>query len=235
MSLTLTLSGCGSGAADRRGGTNTVDNVIEQQVKAEEEKRNEEASTGTSLVINDKTGEEKTEAAQVTTEAAQSAQSAAEAETEMTEAATEAATDIAQLSETVTEEYLGEPDPSVDVDLTVMSKDMVYATVYQMMMAPEEFVGKKIKADGLYTAGYYDLTDKWYHYCIIKDAQACCQQGIEFTWGDGSHDLSEFPEEGTEIEVIGTFRTYKDFEDDEIQYCELADATMTLVTKDTVN
>ncbi len=210
LSLAMLLSGCGGGVADRRENGNNVNDVINQQVKEEEGKK--------------EAGKESTEVVEVTTEALP------EPTTEVT---TEAVTEVA--SEVLTEEYLGEPDPNVDIDLTVMSKDMIYATVYQMMLSPEEFVGKKVKADGIYASGYYDATGKWYHYCIIKDAQACCQQGMEFTWEDGSHDLSEYPEQGAEIQVIGTFRIYKDFEDDVQQYCELASSDMTVLTEEPVN
>ncbi len=145
------------------------------------------------------------------------------------EASTEAAVPLQEPTTQESSQALQEPDPNVDVDLTVMGKDMVYATVYQMMCYPDEYIGKKIKANGTYTACWYEETSKWYTYCLIKDALACCQQGLEFTWEDGSHDISEFPEEGTDIEIIGTFRVYKDFEEDEVQYCELADATMTIL------
>ena len=40
---------------------------------------------------------------------------------------------------------------------------------------------------------------------------ACCAQGLEFVWGDGSHKYpDEYPAEDTEIEVQGTFETYKE-------------------------
>ena len=40
---------------------------------------------------------------------------------------------------------------------------------------------------------------------------ACCAQGLEFVWGDGSHKYpDEYPAEDTEIEVQGTFKTYKE-------------------------
>ena len=210
----MMLSGCGeSGTADRRGGTNNVENAIEQQMKAEDEKKAATADTT----------EEPVTFMEPTTE--QTYQGFMEPTT--------SESDIIIIDDSTaepeTEEYLGEPDPNVDVDLTVMGKDMVYATVYQMMCYPDDFVGKKIKCNGLYTACWYDATSQWYTYCIIKDALACCQQGLEFTWEDGSHDISEFPEDGTEIEIIGTFRTYKDFEEDEYQYCELANSTMTIL------
>ena len=214
LTALMVLSGCGeSGTADRRGGTNVVENAIEQQMKAEDEKKEEEASSAEEYVpLREPTTEATTE---VTTE----------------EATYEALVIDDSTAEPATEEYLGEPDPNVDVDLTVMGKDMVYATVYQMMCYPEDFIGKKIKTKGTYTACWYEETQKWYTYCIIKDALACCQQGLEFTWEDGNHDMSEYPEEGTDIEIVGTFRVYKDFEDDVYQYCELENATMTVLNE----
>ena len=76
---------------------------------------------------------------------------------------------------------------------------------------------------------WFENTSKWYSYCIIQDALACCQQGLEFSWDDGNHDISEFPDDGVEVEVVGTFITYKDFEEDELSYCQLSNATMTIL------
>ena len=75
----------------------------------------------------------------------------------------------------------------VDYDLTLMSSDMVYATVYQMMVAPKEYEGKTFRIDGNFYATYYEATKKYYFYCVIQDATACCAQGMEFVWEDGSH------------------------------------------------
>ena len=41
--------------------------------------------------------------------------------------------------------------------------------------------------------------------------------------------MGEYPEDETDIKIVGTFRVYKDFEDDVYQYCELANATMTVL------
>ena len=79
--------------------------------------------------------------------------------------------------------------------------------------------------------GEPDVTDKWYHYCFISDAAACCQQGLEFTWDDGSHELDEFPTDGSEIVVTGVFEIYKDNEDDVYTYCQLADASLEVVNE----
>lgn len=120
-------------------------------------------------------------------------------------------------------------DGTVDYDLTQMSSDMVYATVYQMMVTPEEYEGKTFRIDGNFYATYYEATKKYYFYCVIQDATACCAQGMEFVWGDGSHIYpDDYPEENAEIVVEGIFETYKEKNDDTM-YCKLANADMKVI------
>lgn len=130
----------------------------------------------------------------------------------------------------VEEETAGaEPEgkTTVDYDLTAMSSDMVYATVYQMMILPEDYEGKTFRMEGSFYATYYEPTQSYYYYCIIQDATACCAQGLEFVWGDGSHKYpDEYPEEYTDVVVEGTFETYRE-EGDENLYCRLTDAVLT--------
>lgn len=129
------------------------------------------------------------------------------------------------------EEETAEAEPegktTVDYDLTAMSSDMVYATVYQMMILPEDYEGKTFRMEGSFYATYYEPTQGYYYYCIIQDATACCAQGLEFVWGDGSHKYpDEYPEEYTDVVVEGTFETYRE-EGDENLYCRLTDAVLT--------
>lgn len=113
-----------------------------------------------------------------------------------------------------------------DYDLTAMTSEMVYATVYQMMNAPESYVGKTVKMKGTYAASYYEPTEKYYHYCVIQDATACCAQGLEFVWDDGNHAYpEEYPQEDTEIVVEGVFETYTE-EGDSYVYTRLRDSSM---------
>ncbi|WP_049945923.1 hypothetical protein [Butyrivibrio sp. LC3010] len=111
------------------------------------------------------------------------------------------------------------PDPSVDVDITVLSATMVYSEVYQMMYYPENYIGKTIKMDGLYDHYHDDNSGNDYYACIIQDATACCAQGIEFQLSDGNYpaDTEDF------VTVIGTFKTY---EENGTTYCTLADAKL---------
>ena len=117
-------------------------------------------------------------------------------------------------------------EKGVDYDLTQMSSDMVYATVYQMMAAPQQYEGKKFRIDGNFYAAYYEKTNKYYYYCIVQDATACCAQGLEFIWGDGTHVYpDEYPKDNAEVIVEGTFETYRE-DGDKNLYCRLCNATM---------
>ncbi len=117
----------------------------------------------------------------------------------------------------------------VDMDLTVMSSDMIYTTIYQLMEEPDTYIGKKIKINGVYNAIYYEPTDKYYHYVIIEDATACCAQGMEFVWEDGNHTYpDEYPDESVEIEIIGDFETYRE-EGDDYVYCRLKNSSLRVI------
>ena len=51
------------------------------------------------------------------------------------------------------------------------------------------------------------MTDKHYHYVVIGDTAACCSLGIEF---DADKIVKSYPQEETQVEVIGTFSTYEE-------------------------
>ena len=114
----------------------------------------------------------------------------------------------------------------VDYDLTQMSSDLVYATVYQMIVTPEEYEGKMFRIEGNFYATYYEAAKKYCFYCLIQDATACCGQRMEFVWGDGTHIYpEEYPEDNAEIVVEGIFETYRKEGDDNL-YCRLSDAIL---------
>ncbi|NMP37881.1 MAG: hypothetical protein GX051_07120 [Clostridiales bacterium] len=96
----------------------------------------------------------------------------------------------------------------VDVDLTALSGTMVYAEVYNMVNNPQQYTGKTIKVAGKYNASYYDKTDNYYHYVIVADATACCQQGLEFVWSGEHKYPQDYPQDAAQIELIGTYGSY---------------------------
>ena len=102
-------------------------------------------------------------------------------------------------------------DGEVDYDLTVMGADMVYATVYQMMIDPKSYIGKSFKIRGNYYSSYSKDKDVYYHFCMIKDAAACGTQGLELLWADEKMNRHEnCPEEDTLVTVEGVFETYEE-------------------------
>ena len=210
LMLAMTTA-CGDAGKKGIQSTNAVENALQGQIAKEEQKT---AAPG----------------AQAETEAKTEAKTVAKTEAK-TEAATQATTEKRDVLAELKDAYVDTPDPSVDIDLTAMSSDMVYATVANMVLGtPDDYVGKTVKMEGAYTIAESSVTNGIYHYVIIKDAMACCSQGIEFVWGDGSHTYpDEYPEQGSEVVVIGEFETYME-DGDPYLYSRLKDATMEVIS-----
>ena len=109
------------------------------------------------------------------------------------------------------------------VDLTTLNSNMVYSEVFQMVNAPDSYVGKNIRAKGLFSYYQDEKTKKEYFAVIVLDALGCCSQGIEFVLR-GEHSYpQDYPELESEITVEGTFCTYTD---DTGTYIQLQDAVL---------
>lgn len=119
-------------------------------------------------------------------------QKQASAQTKSKKAASEEKNE--EKKETKDKEDTGKSDEKeVDVDLTVLSATMVYSEVYNMMVTPEDYIGKTVKMSGLCGTFHDDVQNKTFYACIAQDATACCAQGIEFELtGD-----AKYPEEGS--------------------------------------
>lgn len=115
-----------------------------------------------------------------------------------TQAPTPAATATPQPTATLS------PD-GVDLDLTRLSATMVFAEVAAMVRTPEDYLGKTVRMAGslaVYEANP-ELGIDYFYTVVIQDATACCQQGMEFIWPEGT-----LPEAGTGLVVTGTFAEY---------------------------
>lgn len=113
------------------------------------------------------------------------------------------------------------PEVKYDVDLTVLSGTMVYAEVYNMMTNPQEYEGKIIKANGVF--GMLEGKLRNYYACVIKDATACCSQGLEFVLKGNPKYPDDYPTLGNDITVVGKFETYYEGEN---RFCQLIDAEL---------
>ena len=96
-----------------------------------------------------------------------------------------------------------------DIDLTRMSSTMVYSIVYQMVTDPQKYTGKTIKMKGIFSSYVDEETNRRFFGCVIKDALACCSQGLAFELAKPRKFPSEYPSEGTSITIIGTFEFEK--------------------------
>lgn len=94
---------------------------------------------------------------------------------------------------------------SAEIDLTGMSSTMVYSYVYNMVTAPDDFIGQRFRIRGAYDEQFWDVTGLTYHYIVIADATSCCAQGLEFVL---TNEATAYPQIGEEFEISGIFGTY---------------------------
>ena len=132
-------------------------------------------------------------------------------------------TDISTPEPVSEPETPGNSTDGIDVDLTALSSTMVYSEVYNMLLSPDDYIGKTVKMDGTFAYYHDDSSDKDYFACIISDATACCSQGIEFMLTDDYSYPDDYPEEGGNICVVGVFDTYRE---GDYTYFTLRDATL---------
>ena len=104
-------------------------------------------------------------------------------------------------------------DYDVDIDLTEMNPTMIYATVYDIVTEPEQYLGKTLKVNGFFDTGYDESLDTRYYFVVIPDATACCLQGLEFK-ADGRNYPDDYPETRTDICVRGTLDKYNELGND---------------------
>ena len=117
---------------------------------------------------------------------------------------------------------------STFVDLTALSSTMVYAEVFAMMSSPEDYVGKTVKMQGIFSKGQLyaagSLNDGGTVFaCIVQDATACCAQGIPFELAGDHTYPQDYPELGDTITVVGTFEIH---EQEGMEFCRLRDAEL---------
>lgn len=152
------------------------------------------------------------------------------AEQESSEELVDTTKQIEETSESTTQQMPSEIETEInlkngdiDIDLTQLSSTFVYSEVYDMMVKPENYIGKTIRMTGAFNVYEDEETGKIYYSCIISDATACCQQGIEFEL-KGKHKYpDDYPKQDEEITVTGEFEMYKE---EGVDYCSLKNAKM---------
>jgi outer membrane murein-binding lipoprotein Lpp len=124
-----------------------------------------------------------------------------------------------QQLETPDEESLKNGD--IDLDLTSLNPNMLYAEVFQITGDPDKYQDMKIRAKGTFNYMMDDGTE--YFAVFMADAAACCQQGLEFRTAADLTYPDDYPAIGAPIVVTGTFNSYKE---GVFTYCELVDAVV---------
>lgn len=98
----------------------------------------------------------------------------------------------------------------VDLDLTQMSSSMIYSTVFNMLIMPDEYENKSIKVKGNFEVYENSASGERNYTVLIPDATACCQQGIGVIW-EGQHSYPhDYPEIGQEIIITGVYTVTED-------------------------
>lgn len=110
-----------------------------------------------------------------------------------------------------------------EVDLTVLSSIMVYSEIWNMMKAPENYIGKTIKMRGQFVCAGEQEEGKRYFGCLVADAAQCCSQGLEFVLAGEHVYPDDYPALNSRITVTGTFETYQV---KGIEYCRIVDAVL---------
>ncbi len=205
--MLLSSAGCGDKGADSRinNGTNSVEDVLNQGMEAADSTENADANAADTE--SNGTGRD------AGADAANPADSLRGLGVNANAPVPEVSEDTPVLSNT----------EGVDVDLTILSSTLVYSEVYNMMTLPEEYIGKTVRMEGMFSYYHDDTTGKDYFACIIQDATACCTQGIEFELEGDYKYPDDYPEDGGYVKVEGVFTTYKE---GEYEYCTLKNAHM---------
>ena len=99
-----------------------------------------------------------------------------------------------------------------DIDLTKMSITMIYSQIFNMLIMPEEYVDKTIKVTGAFEIYPNENGEIDFFTLTVMDATACCKEGIDFIWAGNHTYPDDYPEQGQEITITGT---YKSFETDD--------------------
>ena len=136
---------------------------------------------------------------------------------------TRKAAETPETPETPTSPAAPENGGDAEVDLTVLSSIMVYSEIWNMMKAPENYIGKTIKMRGQFVCAGEQEEGKRYFGCLVADAAQCCSQGLEFVLAGDHVYPDDYPALNSRITVTGTFETYQV---KGIEYCRIVDAVL---------
>lgn len=105
-----------------------------------------------------------------------------------------------------------EAPAAVDLDLTTLSSTMVYGEVFNMMSTPDDYIGKIIRLNGLFTVYQEPETGQVYCGVIVQDAAACCAQGFDVVMPDHFRYPDDYPPTQSEVTIVATIQADRTLE-----------------------
>ena len=96
---------------------------------------------------------------------------------------------------------------AAEFDLTALDTQMAYVQLSNMMLSPEDYIGKTVKLRGKFAHAAEDGRE--FFVCYLMDATACCSQSLEFETDEAYAFPEAYPPEQSEITVCGVFDTYE--------------------------
>lgn len=95
-----------------------------------------------------------------------------------------------------------------EIDITLMSTEVAYASVRNMNQSPDKYVGKTIKITGSFSSSVNEDLGKYYTMVGVYDNTVCCQEYVEFVLAEKLVYPSGYPQQGDKITIVGVFETY---------------------------
>lgn len=93
-------------------------------------------------------------------------------------------------------------EQKVDLDWSKMNYNMLSSVVFDILINPDEYAGKKIKVSGNYYTSLHE--GKRYFSVLVWDATGCCPAGLDFIPPEGLSYPEDFPKDDEKITVTGT-------------------------------
>lgn len=115
---------------------------------------------------------------------------------------------------------------SADIDFVDMNYNMVSSSIFNILIDAEKFLGKTVRFRGEYFETNDSGADEALHSCLIYDATACCQTGLQFELPQGK----VYPKEHENIEIFGTL-SYKEINGMDYFFVACKDFTLLPVTE----
>ena len=110
----------------------------------------------------------------------------------------------AKINETSISTNQIEDKNKINYDLSDLNYNMFSAFTYDIMSAPEQYIGKRMKIKGNFDSSIYE--GERYFSALIWDPTGCCPTGMDFIPPENMNYPDDFPEKDTTITVIGVLQ-----------------------------